>query len=63
MGMTWGQIRLQAQKWGEILTDWAQRQCVAARDAGRIQVNNDLLTYEGKGGVETAAYQPCLNIY
>jgi peptidyl-prolyl cis-trans isomerase D len=55
--------RQQAQKWGEILSDWAQRQCVAARDAGRIQVNNDLLTYESKGGVETATFQPCLNIY
>jgi parvulin-like peptidyl-prolyl isomerase len=55
--------RQQAQKWGEILSDWAQRQCVAARDSGQIHVNNDLLTYEGKAGVETAHFQPCLNIY
>jgi parvulin-like peptidyl-prolyl isomerase len=53
----------QAQKWGETLSDWAQRQCVVARDQGRIQVNQDLLVYEAKGGGETATFQPCQNIY
>ena len=56
--------RQQLQKWGEVLSDWAQRQCVAARDAGKINVNHDLLVYEGKGGAaDSASYQPCQNVY
>jgi peptidyl-prolyl cis-trans isomerase D len=56
--------RQQLQKWGEILSDWAQRQCVAARDRGDIVVNHDLLIYEGKAGAsEGASFQPCQNIF
>ncbi|MBI5481969.1 MAG: SurA N-terminal domain-containing protein [Deltaproteobacteria bacterium] len=56
--------RQQLQKWGEVLSDWAQRQCVAIRDAGRINVNHDLLVYEGKGGAaDSASFQPCQNVY
>jgi peptidyl-prolyl cis-trans isomerase D len=56
--------RQQLQKWGEVLSDWAQRQCVAARDAGHINVNHDLLVYEGKGGAaDSSSFQPCQNVY
>ena len=56
--------RQQLQKWGEVLSDWAQRQCVATRDAGHINVNHDLLVYEGKGGAaDSASFQPCQNVY
>jgi hypothetical protein len=56
--------RQQLQKWGEVLSDWAQRQCVATRDAGKINVNHELLVYEGKGGAaDSASFQPCQNVY
>ena len=56
--------RQQLQKWQEVLSDWSQRQCVAARDAGHININHDLLVYEGKGGAaDSASFQPCQNVY
>jgi hypothetical protein len=37
---------------------------VATRDAGHINVNHDLLVYEGKGAAaDTASFQACQNVY
>jgi peptidyl-prolyl cis-trans isomerase D len=46
-----------ASKWGALLSDLAHRRCIEARDAGRIQVNNEVLSYGGSE--ESMPYQPC----
>jgi peptidyl-prolyl cis-trans isomerase D len=45
-------------KWMEVLTDWTHARCVEAKDARRIQVNNDVLRYEDSS--EPPPYEPCM---
>jgi hypothetical protein len=46
------------QKGQAVVMDWARRRCVEARDAKKIDVNMDLLRYEG-GPESPVAYEPC----
>ena len=46
------------RKGGAVVMEWALDRCRAARDAKRIEVNTDLLRYEG-GPEGAIAYEPC----
>jgi peptidyl-prolyl cis-trans isomerase D len=46
------------QKGQAVVMDWARRRCVEARDAKKIDVNMDLLRYEG-GAEGAVTYEPC----
>jgi peptidyl-prolyl cis-trans isomerase D len=46
------------QKAQAVVMDWTRRRCVEARDAKKIDVNVDLLRYEG-GPEGAVAYEPC----
>jgi peptidyl-prolyl cis-trans isomerase D len=46
------------QKGQAVVMDWARRRCQEARDAKKIDVNLDLLRYEG-GPEGAVAYEPC----
>jgi peptidyl-prolyl cis-trans isomerase D len=46
------------QKGQSVVMDWARRRCQEARDAKKIDVNVDLLRYEG-GPEGAVAYEPC----
>lgn len=50
-------------KWAEVLRSWTKARCVEVRDAGKIQVNPDILTYEGRGRTPLELpdhkYEPC----
>jgi peptidyl-prolyl cis-trans isomerase D len=46
------------RKGGMVVMEWALERCREARDAKRIEVNNDLLRYEG-GSEGAVQYEPC----
>jgi len=46
------------QKAQAVVMDWTRRRCVEAREAKKIDVNMDLLRYEG-GPENPVAYEPC----
>jgi peptidyl-prolyl cis-trans isomerase D len=46
------------RKGGMAVMDWSLERCREARDAKRIEVNNDLLRYEG-GAEGAIQYEPC----
>jgi peptidyl-prolyl cis-trans isomerase D len=46
------------QKGQSVVMDWARRRCQEAKDAKKIDVNVDLLRYEG-GSEGAVAYEPC----
>jgi len=46
------------RKGGAAVMDWSLERCREARDARRIEVNNDLLRYEG-GAEGAIQYEPC----
>jgi hypothetical protein len=56
------QHRMQAdaaqQKGQAIVMDWARRRCQEAKEAKKLDVNLDLLRYEG-GPESAVAYEPC----
>jgi hypothetical protein len=46
------------RKGGAVVMEWALERCREARDAKRIDVNSDLLRYEG-GPEGAIPYEPC----
>lgn len=46
------------RKAGAVVMEWSRERCREARDAKQIEVNNDLLRYEG-GPENAVAYEPC----
>ncbi len=46
----------------EVLTAWTKERCVEVRDAGRIKVNDELLSYDGGGRGAGVKYQPCAKL-
>jgi peptidyl-prolyl cis-trans isomerase D len=46
-------------KWAEVLDAWSKAQCTEAKDDGQIQVNDEILTYEGPGPSKPVKYEPC----
>jgi peptidyl-prolyl cis-trans isomerase D len=58
-----GKMRMQeeaAQQKGQmVVMDWTRRRCQEAKEAKKIEVNTDLLRYEGTPEGTAVAYEPC----
>lgn len=51
--------QFERQKWAEVMSTWSRQRCLDARDAGKIQVNEEILSYDGNKPAQGERYEPC----